>query len=253
MSRLRPASPTIAWLVCVTLSFVTFSSFGALLLESASANSRQRVRWRPNPKMGSARSTLSGGRRGQAIAHCEINRSTRPIAKALLVPQGEQSLLTTAANPTLFWYTETDRPVTARFILSDPTVADPVLTQTVEIDRTGVTRVALPAGVTLKSGVRYRWTVLLACGGGTSGEVAIRSFVERVEDAELLQRVQSQSLLDRAASFAAAGIWYDAIAALMDATQQDPENSHLKEELRSLLLQVGRPQTETAQVVNAVN
>ncbi len=249
MSKLFSAALAIAALSVVSLGSLETHSIE--IGSAASANPPQRIRWRPNPTLGSAQSTLSGGRRGQAIARCEVSQTAQPATLTLLVPQSNQSLLTTAANPTFSWHTETAQPMTARFVLSDPNTAEPIFTQTVNIDRAGISRVALPAEFALKAGVRYRWTVLLACDGGAK-EVVARSFVERVEKADLQQRAGSQSAIDRASSFAAAGIWYDAITALLDAAQQDPNNAQVKMELRSLLSQVGRPSIEVAQVMQAM-
>lgn len=251
MSKLFSASLAIA-----AFGFVVVSHVDGQLIEfgsAASANqAQQRIRWRPNPKMGSARSTLSGGRRGSAVARCDATRTMKPATLTLLVPQTNQGLFTTATNPTFFWHTDIDRPTQAEFILSDPNRAEPVFTKTVNLDRAGIRRVALPAEVTLKAGIRYRWTVLLACNGGTSKEVVARSFVERVENTDLQQQIRAQSNVDRASSFAAAGIWYDAIETLIDAVQQDPKNPQLKAELRSLLSQAGRPSIEIAQVLEAM-
>lgn len=251
MSKLLSASLAIA-----TLSFVTVGHVGEQSIEfgsAVSANpSQQRVRWRPNPRLGSARSTLSGGRRGSAVARCDATQTAKPATLTLLVPQTNQGLFTTAANPTFFWHTETDQPTKALFILSDPNRAEPVFTKTLDIDRAGITRVALPSEFTLKAGTRYRWTVLLACNSGASKEVIARSFVERIENANLQQQTHTQTGVDRASSFAASGIWYDAIATLIESAQQDPKNSRIKSELRSLLSQVGRPSIEIAQVIEAM-
>lgn len=251
MSKLLSTSLAIA-----TLGFVMVGHVGEHSIEfgsTASANQSQpRVRWRPNPKLGSARSTLSGGRRGSAIARCDAAQTAKPATLTLLVPQSSQGLFTTAATPTFFWHTETNQPTKAMFILSDPNRAEPVFTKTVDLDRAGISRLALPKEFTLKAGIRYRWTVLLACNGGASKEVIARSFVERVENADLQRQTDSQSSVDRASSFAAAGIWYDAIATLIDSAQQDPKNPQVKAELRSLLSQVGRPSIEIAQVIAAM-
>ncbi|MBE9010257.1 DUF928 domain-containing protein [Pseudanabaenaceae cyanobacterium LEGE 13415] len=251
MSKLFSASLAIA-----TFGIVMVSHVGGQWLEFSSAASanqpQQRVRWRPNPKMGSARSTLSGGRRGSAVARCDAARSIKSATLTLLVPQTHQGLFTTAANPTFFWHTEIDRPTQAEFILSDPNRAEPIFTQTVDIDRSGISRVELPAEFALKAGTRYRWTVLLACNGGASKEVIARSFVERIENAQLQQQINSRSGLDRAAKFAAEGIWYDAIAILIEMAQQNPNNPQIKAELRSLLSQVGRPSIEVAYLLEAM-
>lgn len=213
----------------------------------------QRVRWTPNRRMGSARNTLSGGRRGQVMAICDYGKHSRPTSMTLLVPNIQDGLLTTAQNPSFFWHIETTQPISARFILSDPNTAEPVYTQSLKIQRSGISRIDLPAEVSLKTGTRYRWTVLLACKGGASGEVAARSFIERVSEPELQRSLLSRSSLDQAITFAAHGIWYDALSALVSASQQDPTNAQLKAELRSLLSQVGQRQVELARLVEAFN
>jgi Domain of Unknown Function (DUF928) len=229
-----------------TLTIATLPAFA----NSPQPAQPQRVRWTPNPKLGSAQRTLSGGRRGQAIAHCETTRTIKPTALTLLVPQTNQGLATIEANPTFFWHTQTDRPTTAKFILSDPSTAEPIFTQTIQVDRAGISRLTPP--VQLKAGVRYRWTVLLACNTGTPKEVIARSFVERLENVELQWQARTLSDLDRAATFAQNGIWFDTIEALITAAEKNPQDLKVKSELRSLLSQVGKPSIEVAQVLEAM-
>ncbi len=184
------------------------------------------------------------------MAQCNASQTIKPTTLTLLVPKTNQGLTTIEENPTFFLYTETEQPTTAQFILSDPSTAEPVFTQTIKIDRTGISQLTPP--VPLKAGTRYRWTVLLACNTGTPKEIIARSFVERIENAELQRQTRTLSDLDQSATFAQQGIWFDAIGSLMKAAEKDPQNLQIKSELRSLLAQVGRPSIEVAQVIQTL-
>lgn len=251
MSKLLSISLALALLnAAIAILSFTLTSFPTFANTSQPSSSQsQRIRWTPNRKMGSAQRTLSGGRRGQAIAHCNASQA-KSTPLTLLVPQANQSVLTIEENPTFFWHTETDRPTTAQFILSDPNTAEPVFTQTIRIDRAGISRITPPTK--LKTGTRYRWTVLLACNDGTSKELIARSFVERIENAELYRKTRALSDLDRAVTFAQQGIWFDTLTTLIDAAQKNPRNPQVKAELRSLLSEIGRPSIEIAQVLKAI-
>ncbi|NDJ18178.1 DUF928 domain-containing protein [Myxacorys almedinensis] len=211
--------------------------------ETATAAPSQRVRWTPKRKLGTIRSTLSGGRRGHldtapASTTCDFGNDSVPTTMTLLVPKSNEGLYTTAANPTFFWHTTTERPVSAQFIMTDPDLAEPIFSRTIQIYHSGVSRITLPPAIALQPDKTYRWAVLLACKG-VSGEVYARSFVERVDEPMLLQKVADQSDFDQAVSFADEGIWYDAFDALIRANQGNPGNAALRAELKSLLVQVG--------------
>ena len=216
-------------------------------------SSTSRVRWTPNRRLGSARSTLSGGRRGQATASCDSSKGTPSTTLTLLVPNTSDGLFTTAANPSLFWHVDTFQPISARFILSDPKTAEPIFTKNLQIEKTGISRIDLPPTVPLEVGTRYRWTVLLACKPGALGEVAARSFIERVSKSALQRPISVESDLDRAVDYAAEGIWYDTLSTLISASEKDPTNLALKTELRSLLTQAGQRQLELAHGVNSLS
>lgn len=217
---------------------------------TSSTQSTQRVRWTPNRRLGSARSTLSGGRRGQATASCDYSTSTPSTTLALLVPNPGDGLFTTAANPSFFWHIDTSQPISARFILSDPKTAEPIFTKDLRIEETGISRIDLPDNVPLQVGTRYRWTVLLACKPSTFGEVAARSFIERIAQPTPQNALKTESPLDRAVRYASKGIWYDTLSTLITASQADPANPTLKAELRSLLTQAGQRQLDIARWVN---
>ena len=191
------------------------------------------VRWTPNPDRGSASSTLSGGRRGAAASACALDSLLPDPAVTLLVPDGTTGL-TTAAQPTLSWYLESENMTDMEFVLSHPDQATPVYTQRMSA-APGLVEVTLPESAALEMGTRYRWTVFVSCNNGDN-EVHARSFVERVADSELETAVDSMEALERAEAYAAKGIWYDALNTLVSAYREESQISTLLE-IRDLLEQ----------------
>lgn len=240
---------TSASLVSLTsvLSITAEISFkNPLTLSSpAVAGQPRQVRWIPNRKMGSVGSTLSGGRRGSTTASCETgDRAKSTTAITLLVPNNNEGLFTVSGKPTFFWHVNAPQGASVQFILSDSDRAEPIVTKLLPVSTTGMMSMELPANVQLQVGTHYRWTVLVACNGGTTSEVHARSFIERVENSSLQQKVKGHSEFQKASIYAADGLWYDALTSLILAYQQDPTNANLAAELQSLLNQSGNRSAE---------
>lgn len=157
--------------------------------QSAIATPTEQAQWSPE-RRGSANDTLSGGRRGGGNS-CAAQPGQATPRIQLLVPNETAGLVTTAERPTFSWYLETPGPVTMTFVLQDPAVAEPVVTQTVQANRSGLVNLEPLSATPLKLGTRYRWSVLIACGEGQQ-EIVARSFVERVQPGS--QPAQYQSL-----------------------------------------------------------
>lgn len=212
----------------------SYLSLGAITPSYAS----ERIRWTPDTDRGSVGSTLSGGRRGQADASCQpVDDSASQLS--LMVPGDRSRLLTTVPNPTLAWHVTTDAPISMTFHLSDPTLATPIYTQTIEIENTTTVSVTLPPEKSLIPDTKYRWTVLVSCPGETATEISARSFVELVDRESL--GMDSLSSLEQASTYADQGIWYDAIAALLRARSQEVSDA---ETMVQALLEQGQSQAE---------
>jgi Domain of Unknown Function (DUF928) len=195
------------------------------------------IQWTPNPSRGSAGGTLSGGRRGQE-AMCEAANGNPATLVTLLVPKNHAGLLTTTDRPLFSWYVDAQQPTRMKFVLQDENIAEPVFIKTLEASRSGLVSLEMPANQTLKPGTKYRWSVFLVCQNGQGAEVFARSFIERVPTR---QPYASKSPLEQASTSAKNGVWYDAIAPLIHAYQQNPRNSTIKAELKSLLKQANAP------------
>lgn len=217
-----------AWSGNVSLSNPSVNVASRFQIGSA-ANAE--VRWTPNPDRGSASSTLSGGRRGTAAA-CALDNGVPEPAITLLVPDDSHGL-TTKVQPTLSWYIESAQVVDMEFILSHPEHAEPVYTKRLQSD-TGLVEMVLPELAALEADVEYWWTVFVDCDSDGEYEIHARSFVERVSDGSVANGMQTMAPLDQAATYAANGIWYDALNTLVSSYREDSQLVTLLE-IRSLL------------------
>jgi hypothetical protein len=201
---------------------------------ASAAQTQQHVRWTPSPSRGSSGSTLSGGRRGQETMCETASGQATATTVTLLVPGDQAGLLTTSDRPSFSWYVEARQPIAMKFVLQNENVAEPVFVKTVQAERSGLVSLQIPAPQTLSPGIKYRWSVFLDCQDGHGSDVFARSFIERINN----QRLSAgKSALEQAAISAKAGVWYDAISPLVAAYKQNPTNSTIKTELKSLLKQ----------------
>ncbi|MEM7793685.1 MAG: hypothetical protein AAF579_04425, partial [Cyanobacteria bacterium P01_C01_bin.118] len=113
-----------SWVFSVLLA----SCLGFSLIRPSLAG--ERIRWTPSSDRGSVNSTLSGGRRGTAAVSCSMDNNTTQLA--LMVPGDQSRLFTTHSTPTLAWHVTTDKPVSMTLHISDPEIANPIYTQTVD-------------------------------------------------------------------------------------------------------------------------
>jgi len=239
---------TTALAAFLSMSFLSVFSFNANSLLGiqagvvVSASQPQSMQWSPEKGRGSVSGTLSGGRRGAEGTCSPVSGKSSAIT--LLAPDDTEGLFTTSATPTLHWYVDTQEPVEMTFVLQHPKKAVPVYQQTIQQTRSGIASIVLPTNHPLETGTRYRWSVLLACANGQVDEIAARSFIERVERADLVQRLSGQSVLQQGTTLANAGIWYDAISLLATAYKENPQNSEIKTGLKTLLQQAENKQSE---------
>lgn len=200
--------------------------------EAAQAN----VRWKPNPDRGSASSTLSGGRRGIATAACALDSGIPDPALTLLVPAGDETELTTQAQPTLAWFLESKAVADMEFMLFQSNQVEPVYSKEISASA-GLVEVTLPADIELEEGVQYRWTVFMNCNSGSS-QVHARSFVKRVAAADIPIDTSAMTTAEQATIYAAHGVWYDTLNALIRAYREEAQMKTLLE-IRDLLEQAG--------------
>jgi hypothetical protein len=96
-------------------------------------------------------------------------------------------------------------------------------------------------GVKLDSGVAYQWVVALVTDpDNRSTDLVASGVIKRViPAADLKEKVSQVAPSSLAGLYAEAGIWYDALGALSDQIEAQPENKTLHETRAELLRQVG--------------
>jgi len=183
------------------------------------------------PRRGAPRTRTGGGTRTDGA----------PVEVAVLVP--EDTGLTIAEQPTLYWRLSHDTSARFEFVLSDDRQVAPLWRENVtDTFRAGIH--ALPVSamkLTLAPGVSYRWFVALVRNPDQrSNDVVSSGTLERVAPAPGLdEQIGRASPEERASIFAAHGLWYDALDALSKTIEAHPDDADLQAQRAALLRQVG--------------
>jgi len=191
---------------------------------------------RGNPTSGS---TTGAGSRG-------CGEDSQPVSLSLLTPRDHIGQ-TASAHPTFFWYVSNATNVPVKFTLVEPKVAKPVLVKQMQVNKAGIMRLEMPTdSPELVPGRQYRWTVALVCasGGGPSNKIVAQSWIKRVAIApsQSTQLAAATSERDRAQIYAQGQLWYDALNSLAKAYATEPNDQSIRNDLLTLLKQVGLTQ-----------
>lgn len=187
------------------------------------------------PKESAPRARIGGQSRG-------VENDT-PFLIAL-VP--DHIAFTIKQDPSLCWYLSrhTSRPLTITVV--DSRGIRPILEQELPSTlRAGIHCVRLRAyGVGLKEREQYRWFVTLVVDPEKpSQDVVAGGMIERIpfDEACMLDMPCSWTScqLDAVYRYAESGLWYDAIACLVELMEQDPDKHTLQRMLDHLLRQSG--------------
>jgi hypothetical protein len=143
--------------------------------------------------------------------------------------------LTATASPSLFWHIDTlpGREVDTIFTLSKDEMAAPLAEITLDHPSSaGIQRLRLlDFGVRLETDVEYTWSIALVPDAEQrSNDLVSLGFIRRVVRPDELATGTPDG-----AAFAEAGLWYDALEALSDAAEADPDEGDFRR-LRSSLL-----------------
>ncbi|NEP57231.1 MAG: DUF928 domain-containing protein [Symploca sp. SIO2G7] len=155
----------------------------------------------------------------------------------LLIYSDQATGQTVSGHPSFFWYLSQPVKVPIRFALVEPGVAEPVFTTEIEPPPEG-----MPAGIVqldipqerpeLVPGKIYKWSVTLVCDAyKESANPFYYSWIERIPTPPELE--------EKPASLAQAGLWPDTLAAILAEQKANPQELSWREELFSLLTQVG--------------
>jgi hypothetical protein len=193
------------------------------------------VSYKP-PMRGAPLTRVGGGSRGVGTAALAVN---------VLAPS--DTGLTTQEKPTIYWFASQpiDKPVelTITSTASLQEAATPLLEITLKPPvAKGIHALRLADhGIALKPGVEYQWFVAVVNNPAQrSHDVLAGGTIKLAPDAAAVQaRIQQASQAQRAAVYAEAGIWYDAIDQLSTQISADRANRQLREQRAALLEQVG--------------
>jgi hypothetical protein len=193
-----------------------------------------KLTYKPPAGAGNIPTRVSGGARGGGV-------DTSLLA---LVP--EHAALTTHAQPSLFWFQSKPAKAKLELALVEPKKAKPVLALTSgTANQVGIHRIKLANHkIELQPDVLYEWTVAIVPDvDNRSKDVIAKGVIKRVSSPSgLAEKVENASDTEKAAMYAEAGIWYDALEAISNAVDAHPDDASLREQRASLLKQVGLPQ-----------
>ena len=163
-----------------------------------------------------------------------VRGSRAPVTPLALAP--ERLGLTLQEAPSLFWHLDAAAPAEGRviFTLVDERGEVPLVEAEIESpNRAGIQRIRLSDyGVELEPGPIHTWSVALVA------DIDHRDR-DRISQG-LVRRVQMPVPHPAdATNFAAQGLWYDALEALSDRIDAEPDNAGIRARRRSLLDQAG--------------
>lgn len=173
-----------------------------------------------------------GGRVGGASRGGAATPAIEPFA-----PDGHTGL-TTSTNPTLYYFVSGPVNLPIKFTIRARKQAKPIIeTNLTPPQAAGVQAVRLADyHVQLQLGVAYTWSVSIIVNPNepSNNVVATATLMRAVPDAALGNSARGASPLHRAALYAQAGFWYDALAAAVEGQNADHHAA-----LDALLDQVG--------------
>jgi hypothetical protein len=163
------------------------------------------------------------------------------VTVEVLVP--DQIALTTEAQPSLYWYQSKAARTHCEVTLTQPKKAKPLLdVQSSGSSSAGVHSVKLSDfKVKLSPNIVYRWSLAIIVDPRNRSQDILASGVIEYQkpSPELAAKLATASDSDRAAIYAGAGIWYDALDSISTRMAQNPGDRDLQDQRAKLLTQVG--------------
>jgi len=227
------------WLLKImTVGLLLFSTIPTLAQttnNSSSTSNRTltRVLFQPPPEDKKPEQTRGAGSRheGQCMNDATLtnlaNFSSNQTAMIPLVPRSDFGL-TLAARPKFWIYLPETSAEQVVLSIREEGINHHSQTFIPITGNSGIISLQLsPNAPPLEVGKAYQWAVVLVCGERPGpNDPAIASWVRRVA---LSEPTNQRSALEQAAWYGEQGIWYDALAALAEARQSQPNHQELTE------------------------
>jgi hypothetical protein len=170
----------------------------------------------------------SAGPAGPRVDGDGGSRGDKEKLPSIYVLAPKQIALTTQAQPALFWYQTEASAAGFELTVTEPKKAEPLLSLKGEDKQAGGTHSVSLAKhkVTLAPNVSYQWSVALVPDAkNRSKDLVASGYVKRVEaPADLAAKIDNASAADRAAIYAQAGYWYDALQSISIAIGEATKN-----------------------------
>lgn len=175
-----------------------------------------------------------------------------PVQAPSLLPQCSEKLPiflvpkdhaghTTSSRPKFYWYMAD--PGSVEFSLKKVETEEPLFTNQLTIPKAGIFKAVIPPNQSeLSVGQDYFWSVSVNCQTNQGvKKVTVQAVIKRLAPTVKLTRdlKGATSPRDRARVYAQEGFWYDALAILFDASNLRPNQPSIRQDLFSLLDQVG--------------
>ena len=220
----------------LVLAYLVYGVLGGYALPSSTAAQQtDPIIYKP-PLRSAPGGREGGGSRG----------SGRPFPALVVLTPKDHSGLTTQEQPVLYWYLSQEAKHPVEVTLTDRQSIKPLLETRLEPPlQPGLHRVRLADyGVRLTPGVAYKWSVALVPNPmQRSQDVTTAGTIECTSLSDELNHQLAEATKDAAARlYAAAGIWYDTIAALSELIDAAPQDAKLRQQRAILLEQQGLPE-----------
>lgn len=228
----RASAATIVGTFCCGLALAGDGNQPASQQASALADTQNETRDKPvytPPRRGAPRTRVGGGTRGS---------DSSTVVLQVLAP--EETGMTTAAQPILYWYASRAIDGDVEFVLTERDAVEPIWRQRITgAFPAGIQSLALQdAGFELQLGAEYQWSVAVVHPSGQRArDVVAIGTVERI--AAIAPPSAGTGAADRAAMLASNGLWYDAIQVLNESIEHETDDNLYRSYRRDLLEQVG--------------
>ena len=227
-ARQESIGRVIACLLCGVL-------LGYYLLQSTEAQQTEALPYKP-PLRGAPGGREGGGTRGLG----------EPLPTLVVLTPKDHTGLTVQEQPVLYWYLSQETKHTVEVTLADQQGIKPLLETRLNPPlQPGIQVVRLADyGIHLAPGVPYKWSVALVPDlTQRSQDVMSAGTIERIAlSDELRKQLARANKTSAARLYAAAGLWYDTIAALAELIDAAPQDARLRQQRATLLEQEGLPE-----------
>lgn len=204
---------------------------GSSLVASANTLTFEPPSGSPAPK-----TTVGGGRRG-SDGQCLKDRDSqsRDIKNKQSLDQQLTPLLppskfglTISSTPQLLAYIPKTNAIAVEFTLENEQ-GKGIARKRLELTNTpSIVKVQFDQ-TSLEVGKDYKWLISVVCETGDPEDIFVEGIIRRIEPSQaLLKKLSQASAIDKVYSYAELGIWYEAIAELVNLRIAQPDSKALK-------------------------